>query len=312
MISTRHYTTKFSKLADGQRLAVISFVLFSILLPVLSLIVMQKINFVAYAGIEGPLPITPPITPPTQNYITQTFNWEPGFNTLGITVNRILWYGGAGKIKILGGGFPQYRASDLLWDLNNSFVTVPPKPFKMGGGYEYPISVIYRYNANRNIWEYYTANGYGNNFPVSPGEGYFIKSSMRGASAITGLQVLTNIYIPIPQYWSIISLPENTGLTNAESLLQRMKDQSINVDMLVKWQYGRYAVHLAGSDANNFQLVPGEGYWIRNNGDAKTFIPSNTASGSASVQSKQTMKKLPKNGSRQMNTPPALPKIKIK
>lgn len=304
MLSIRNYTIKVSQFTEGQRFALISFAVFSLILPVLLMLVMQKINLVAYA--KGPLPATAPISSPTQ-YITQTFNWDQGFNLIGITVNKF-WYG-AGKPKITGGGGFQYRASDLLWDLNYSFVPVPPKPFKIMGGGGYPISVIYRYNANRGIWEYYTSQGYGNNFPVSPGEGYFVRSSMRGASAINGLQVST-IYIPIPRDWSIISLPENSGFTNADSLLQGMRNQGIDVDVLVTWQWGAYQIYLAGSNINNFNLVPGAGYWIRNSGEAKTFIPTNITSNSVSKKSPQIMGKLPKNSSKKMTAPPALPKIK--
>lgn len=217
-----------------------------------------SIKAVQPLGGGGPLPdcgqnsrITVSVTNPA---ITQTFNWFSGYNFVGITVDK-----------------PNYKAADFLRDTNSTFVTTPPRPFaKIQGGGDI-LSVVYRFNQTTYNWEYYTSWEVGNNFVMRPGEGYVVKSTQEGASSIQGAGSET-ASIEIGSRWSLIGL-DTTRFATAETLLQAMQGQGIDARVLAKWnpQSGRYELKQTGVDAGDFPILPGAGYWVRNNGDAKTF-----------------------------------------
>lgn len=219
-------------------------------------------SFLLPLGLSGFVSGTPTaraqyvVSPPVQ-LTTQTFTWSSGFNIVGITMDK-----------------QGYKAANFLSDLNCSFVDVPPQPFVQGGGpgcYG-PLAVIYKYNADRSSWEYYTSWGAGSNFSIVPGEGYFVRSYDKGLSSISGTAPGENIIYPvyIATGWSLVSLTENQGVSTAEAVLQKMKDNDIGATVLVKYdsQRGRYIMHYAGiTELNNFAVNPGDGFWVYNSGN---------------------------------------------
>ncbi len=202
----------------------------------------------------GPYPITPPV----QQY-TQTFNWESGYNFFGLTIDK----------------GSDYKAADLLSDLNWSFIDLPPKP--MGGGYYGALQVIYRWDTQSSKWEYYTAWGAGRNFPIVVGEGYIIRNYYNAsASSISGTGPGSSRYpVFVAEGWSLISLPQNHQVSTAEDVLQTMKQlNEIDAVILAKYdaQRGRYVLHYIGStELNNFSVAPGDGFWVYNSGSTGYF-----------------------------------------
>lgn len=227
-------------------IAIAAFLGFFAVLPAVALFVPNTI--VRAQTTTGGSPYPYPITPPVQT-VTQTFNWETGYNLFGLTVDK----------------GSDYRASDLLNDLNWSFVDLPPKP--MGGGYYGALQVIYRWNTESSKWEYYTTWGAGNNFSIRIGEGYVIRNYYNASgSSISGTGVSSSVYLVlVAEGWTLISLPENRGVSTAEQVLQSMQANDINAVILAKYdaQRGRYTIHYAGStELNNFSVSPGDGFWV--------------------------------------------------
>lgn len=149
-----------------------------------------------------------------------------------------------------------YRAEDFARDLNSS----------LGG--EKIVNVIGWQNGRYIV---YSVGSDANNFPIALGQGYFVRSTEDGTATISGATpTLTSINIS--SAWSLVSFPRQMeGIQNAEDLLQALKTQGIDARTIIRWVGGRYEIHQIDSDANNFLITPGEGYFIRNYGNAGTF-----------------------------------------
>lgn len=91
-------------------------------------------------------------------------------------------------------------------------------------------------------------------------------------SVISGEEI-ASFSVIVNKGLSLISFPQQLfGITNAEQLLHEMKDnQNIDVRQISRWYAGRWLPHLIDNDSNNFPIIPGEGYMIRNFGDQELF-----------------------------------------
>ncbi len=187
---------------------------------------------------------------------TQNFTFASGWNFIGLTVEPIAATNYA------------YLAEDFLIDLNNSFIPKEISGRQTPSGNK--VLSIRRWN-NEFFKIHLIGNRDLNNFPIVPGEGYFIKTNWQGQSTLSGLySALPSIIIPSRD--SMISFPRVlTGITTAEDLLQAMKNQGIDVRSINRWFGGRYEPHNIGNNANNFPITPGAGYFIRNFGSPGIF-----------------------------------------
>lgn len=170
------------------------------------------------------------------NIVSQSFILAWGNNLVGLTVDK----------------GSTYFAEDFARDLGNKVVSIT------------------RWDSSRGRYFTHIVGSTENNFPVVPGEGYFVRTNGYISATITGLYS-TLASIAIPSGYSMVSFPRAlTGVTNAEELLQAMQGQGIDVRTINRWYGGRWLPYSSGG-ANNFSIVPGEGYFIRNFGSAGTF-----------------------------------------
>ncbi len=186
------------------------------------------------------------------NLVSQSFILAWGNNLVGLTVDK----------------GTNYLAENFLADLNSGFVpqNIPGRTAPSGN----KVLSVTRWHNGR-YQTHSVGTGDLNNFPIVAGEGYFIRTNWPGQASLSGLYS-TLASIAIPAGYSMISFPRAlTGVTNAEELLQAMQTQGIDVRLVVRWFAGRWLPHDLGSQANNFPITPGEGYFIRNFGNSGTF-----------------------------------------
>lgn len=200
------------------------------------------------------------------NSTTQTFNLSPGLNLIGLTVDRS-WSLPLRPRKIMGGG-TQYLADNFLQDLNQAFMSSPSG--ETGGGNTNTITSISRFrNSNYEVHLY--QNNDGDNFPIEPGEGYFIISTAPGNVSLSG-PPLSITSLNIAKGWSTISFPKiPSNVSTAEDLLQAFKTQGVDVRIVSTWTNGTFAQHTINTQNNNFLLISGNGYFLRNYGTGKIF-----------------------------------------
>ncbi len=220
-----------------------------------------KIEFISPLGPAGNIGVgtTAPKVLGTEA-ASQTFNIGYGNNLIGLTIDK-----GA-----------SYTAEDFLKELNT---TAQGK-----------IASIYKTDpaTGKNIT--HNPGTATDNFAVKPGEGYFVVSkNWKGSITLTGTK--PDIYsLTIPKGSSLITLPQvKLSINKAESLLQDMKKQGLNVSTISKFQAGGYQSHPIGYPFNNFTIVPGEGYSVKNLGEAKTYtfadVPTNPTPNPSTVPS---------------------------
>ncbi len=187
---------------------------------------------------------------------TQNFTFASGWNLIGLTAEPIVATNSA------------YFAEDFLIDINNSFIPKEISGRQTPSGNKV-LSVTRWYNGRYQT--HFVGNSDLYNFSIVPGEGYFIKTNWPGQSTLSGLYSALSS-IAIPSGYSMISFPRAlTGITNAEQLLQAIQAQGIDVRLINRWFGGRWMPHAIESQANNFSITPGEGYFIRNFGSPGTF-----------------------------------------
>lgn len=96
-----------------------------------------------------------------------------------------------------------------------------------------------------------------------------MRTNWQGSSTLVGTTP-SLVSIDVSEGWSMISFPRVlTGITNSEQLLQTFQDQVIDVRQIARWYGDRWQTYMAGGIS--FPITPGEGYFIRNFGQAGTF-----------------------------------------
>ncbi|MBI2543065.1 MAG: PEGA domain-containing protein [Candidatus Aenigmarchaeota archaeon] len=182
--------------------------------------------------------------------IDQTITLAQGWKLIGLNVSKP----------------SSYTAEDFLRELDSSFTASQQCTSQN------KVAQIVRWDSSRGRYVTHYIGSDANNFPIALGEGYFIKGNCAGTATITG-EPNSLSSITISRERSMISLPTvPSSISTAEDLLQSMQSQGIDVREITQWFGGSYRVHYIDSDANNFPIQSGEGYFIRNYGDAKTFL----------------------------------------
>ena len=189
---------------------------------------------------SSPTPTSSPIPTPTPQPV-QNITIAQGWNLIGITFDK----------------GTNYKASDFAQELNSS----------LGNS---DVMHVIGWKGGRYI--VYAVGSDANDFPIVPGQGYWIRSSSSGNATISGSAQASISSLSILQGWSLISFPSlPSGITTAESLLQVMKTRGISARQILKREGGKWVTHSIDTNADNFNIVPGEGYFIRNFGTTKTF-----------------------------------------
>lgn len=187
---------------------------------------------------------------------TQTFTFSSGHNLVGLTVEPTVATNSS------------YLAEDFLRDLNGTFTPVIP----VTSSVRRPplgdkVIQITRWVGN---YETHVFGSSFNNFPIVPGEGYFVRTKWRGTANISGTTSTLSSII-IPRSYSIVSFPRTlSGINNAEDLLQAMYLRGIDARQIFRF-IGGFDVYGRGGWGIPFPITPGEGYFIRNFGAAGTF-----------------------------------------
>lgn len=193
----------------------------------------------------------------------QTFNFQKGWNLIGLAVNN------KGS---------DYKAADLLKDLNDlsdqSFE--PSEKFTeiarwVYGGYEgHVLSYLF------------------NNFSLSIGHGYAIKAERPLSVTLNGGAVVSPKTVKFGYGWNLISFPSvPTSINTAEKLLQAIKGQGINAVGVFgvvdgsNWESFKYNSSTGRYEGNDFGINPGEGYFIGVSTNPGTFNLPETTTGPA-------------------------------
>ncbi len=149
-----------------------------------------------------------------------------------------------------------YSAEDFLKELNAGFT---PKSD------DNKVLAIYRWDKEKDQFDYHVVGKEENNFPINVGAGYIIKSNKEGQSLISGT-TLSSSEILIPAGKSVISLPYIAKtMTTASSLLNEMNKQGIDIKFIRVFSNDKLVTYKPGSNDVDFPLVSGVGYYLWNN-----------------------------------------------
>jgi hypothetical protein len=102
-----------------------------------------------------------------------------------------------------------------------------------------------------------------NDFPILPGEGYFVRVEEPTVWCQNGPPIPAPAEMTLDSGWSAISLPEWANDSSAESLCAEISNQGgtpVEVDLFVD---GGWVSHVCGLPFNDFPIVPGEGYLVK-------------------------------------------------
>lgn len=185
---------------------------------------------------------------------SQTFNFQKGWNMVGLAVDK----------------GSDYKAADLLKDLND----LSDQSFKPSEKFTKISRWIY------GGYEGYRLGYTFNDFPVVVGKGYLIKAERPLTVTLTGSTVALPKTIQLGYSWNLISFPSVPAQINtAEKLLQAIKNQAIGAVEISRVVDGG-----SWDSSSNFVINPGEGYFIRVNTNPGVFnLPEETTSTASSI-----------------------------
>jgi hypothetical protein len=106
-------------------------------------------------------------------------------------------------------------------------------------------------------------------FPIVPGEGYFIRCVGTGTWQMTGYRYnARQVPLPLNAGYTLVALPleVDPGRYTSESAAQEIHTQGGSVTQILTYAGGLFVTHPTGSSQEIFELVPGEGYFIRSTG----------------------------------------------
>jgi hypothetical protein len=106
-------------------------------------------------------------------------------------------------------------------------------------------------------------------FPIVPGEGYFIRCVGAGTWRMAGYRYNPRqVTLPLNAGYTLIALPLEVepGHYTSESAAQEINAQGGSVTQILGYAGGLFVTHPTGSSQEIFELVPGEGYFIRSTG----------------------------------------------
>jgi len=101
-----------------------------------------------------------------------------------------------------------------------------------------------------------------NNFLLDIGNGYFGRMDAAGTWSVTGTELQTDLVIDLYTGWNLISVPSGFAYL-AEELGLEINNQGGTCSEIDRWYVGGWDPHIIGLSFNNFNIEPGQGYFVR-------------------------------------------------
>lgn len=180
-----------------------------------------------------------------QDYSTITLELEVGWNLVSFPY-------------ALKATTTSYTASNLIDAINIS------------GGKVTTIST-YRENQFVSYTVRYNSNGerttFGDDFTLTPGEGYFIRSYTKHSVRLDGKSVSGSLPLNLSTGWNLVGIYKEAKKSfGAYEVLSQMQAQSVEADTISKWENGRYINVVKNSEGEygfDYQIFPLKGYFVR-------------------------------------------------
>ncbi len=119
--------------------------------------------------------------------------------------------------------------------------------------------------------------GFGDDFNILPGEGYFIFSHVGGDFLHSGTKVKDGLEIQLYEGWNLVNIyNSNVKSYSGFDVLKKMKEQSIGADIISKWEDGMYiniVSEESGEYGNDFEIYQNRGYFVRVAENGGPFTP---------------------------------------
>lgn len=120
--------------------------------------------------------------------------------------------------------------------------------------------------------------GFGDDFNILPGEGYFVLSHSSGEFIFTGTKVKDGLEVQLYQGWNLVNIynSEVESYSGFE-ILKKMKGESVGADILSKWEDGMYTNIVSeesGEYGTDFNVYQNRGYFVRVSGESGPFTPN--------------------------------------
>lgn len=112
-----------------------------------------------------------------------------------------------------------------------------------------------------------------NNFPISSGNGYLIKSSAQFTWEQQGTDIPSPLILDIQRGWNIICLPRwAEDNFNAQNFIETIISQSGACHIIMEFNRGKWIPYIYGTPLNNFPIVPGRGYLLKSDRPAQIIL----------------------------------------
>jgi hypothetical protein len=119
--------------------------------------------------------------------------------------------------------------------------------------------------------------GFGDDFNILPGEGYFVLSHNSGEFVFTGTKIKDSLEVQLYKGWNLVNIyNSNVKSYSGFDILKKMKEQSVGADVLSKWEDGMYTnivSEQSGDYGTDFNVYQNRGYFVRVTGESGPFKP---------------------------------------
>ncbi len=102
-----------------------------------------------------------------------------------------------------------------------------------------------------------------NNFPVVAGQAYLVKMRTSGRWCQACGEIPSRLSVIVSVGWNALSLPAWAHSYTAETACREIVSQGGAVSQVLRWRNGGWESHICGLPFSNFELVPGEGYFVQ-------------------------------------------------
>ena len=120
--------------------------------------------------------------------------------------------------------------------------------------------------------------GFGDDFNILPGEGYFVLTHSSGEFIFTGTKVKDGLEVQLYQGWNLVNIYNSEVESySGFDILKKMREQSVGADILSKWEDGMYTNIVSeesGEYGTDFNVYQSRGYFVRVTGESGQFTPN--------------------------------------
>lgn len=120
--------------------------------------------------------------------------------------------------------------------------------------------------------------GFGDDFNILPGEGYFVLTHSSGEFIFTGTKVKDGLEVQLYQGWNLVNIYNSEVESySGFDILKKMREQSVGADILSKWEDGMYTNIVSeesGEYGTDFNVYQSRGYFVRVSGESGPFTPN--------------------------------------